>query len=111
MTFIDNLLQFANVLLSVLFFTKLLWNAATPIAVRREIQRLPLVDRDRAMKRRVSMATIVEMFLLLALVLISAVRGRGIFNLSALWLFSIGLGTIVLSYGCAVLLHQILRRI
>jgi anaerobic C4-dicarboxylate transporter len=111
MTFFEHLLQFANVLISLLFLAKLLWNAATPIAVRIETQKLPIEDRDRAKKRRVSMATIVEIILLLALVLISAVTGRGIFHLSAFRLFIAGVGAIVLSYGCCALVGRIVRRI
>jgi len=111
MIFFVNVLTFVNWLILVTFVAKLLWTAAIPIARKIEIQKLPIEERERESKRGVSLALFIDIVLLLALVSISAVTGRGIFHLSAFLLLAVGIGAIVLSMGCAAVLSLILRRI
>jgi hypothetical protein len=110
MIFFANVLTFVNGLISVAFIAKLLWTAAIPIARKIEIQKLPIEDRECESKRRVSLALVIDIVLLLALVLISAVTGHGMFHLSAFWLFVVGIGAIVLSIGCCALVGRIVSR-
>jgi hypothetical protein len=103
------MVHFTELFISVLFFAKLLLTAAIPIAHRIEIQKLPVEDREQAGRRSVSPALPIDIFLLLALVAISAVTGQGIFHLSAFWLFVVGVGAIVLSMICCVIVGRILE--
>jgi hypothetical protein len=101
------MISFANVLIAVLFLAKLLWTAAIPIAREIEIRKVPIEDRERESKRGVSLALVIDIVLLLALVSISAVTGRGIFHLSAFWLLVDGVGAIAVSVGCCAILSLI----
>lgn len=107
----NELVSVANALISVLFLAKLLWTAGIPIARKIEIQKLPIEDRERESKRSVSPALIIDIFLLLALVLIAAITGRGIFHLSAFWVLLFGVDAIFLSMVCCVIVGRIVRRI
>ena len=103
------MIAFANVLISVLFLAKLLWTAGIPIAMTIERRKLSIEDRER--KGGVSLALPIDVLLLVALVSIAAVTGRGIFHLSALWLFVAGVGAILLSIGCCALIGLIVKLI
>jgi hypothetical protein len=100
---------FLNVLTSVLFLAKLLWTAAIPIAMKIEIQNSPIEERERAGKRCVSLALVIDVVLLLALISISAVTGQGIFHLSPFLLFVVGVGAIVLSIACCIVALTAIR--
>jgi hypothetical protein len=103
------MVHFAELFISVLFLAKLLWTAAIPIGKMIEIQKLPVEKREQAARRSVSPALPIDIFLLLALVSISAVTGQGIFHLSAFWLFVVGVGAIILSMVCCVIVGRILE--
>jgi len=107
----NELITIANALISILFLAKLLWTVGIPIARKIEIQKLPIEDRERESKRGVSLALVIDIFLLLALVLISLIPGRGIFHLSAFWVLLFGVDAIFLSMVCCVIVGRIVRRI